>query len=320
MRRTASIAALLLGALALAAPAFAVPGGIAPVQPESPNADAINDAYWIVLAVTGVIFALVETALIVFAIRYRRGTRPRDQEAPQIHGHGRLELIWTVIPVFILAGIASVVFWKLPVIQDVPSAQAAPNRLEIHVIGHQFYWEFRYPGGAVSYDELLVPVDRVVHLTVDAPDVDVIHSWWIPPLGGKIDAIPGKTNYTWFRARREGVFLGQCAEYCGLQHASMLARARVVSESAWQRELRGSQTTLGKSTFDNVCAKCHNLEGPQLIGPNLKGNSVLADREQLRNIVENGRGKMPAVGAGWTDAQLDALFEYASKEIAAGGS
>jgi cytochrome c oxidase subunit II len=319
VRRTASIAALLLGALVLATPALAVPGGIAPVEPESPNADAINYAYWVVLAVTGVIFALVETALVVFVVRYRRGRRPRDQEAPQIHGHGRLELIWTVIPVLILAAIASVVFWKLPAIQDVPSARAAPNRLEIHVIGHQFYWEFRYPGGEVTYDELIVPVNRVVHLTVDAPDVDVIHSWWIPPLGGKIDAIPGKTNYTWFQARHEGVFRGQCAEYCGLQHASMLASARVVSEDAWQGELRGAQAALGKSAFDNVCAKCHNLEGAQLVGPNLKGNSILADRQQLRDIVEHGRNAMPPVGAGWTDDQLDALFEYTSKEVAASG-
>ena len=99
----------------------------------------------------------------------------------------------------------------------------------------------------------------------------------------------------------------------------MLARARIVSESAWQTELRGAQAALGKSTFENVCAKCHNLEGPQLVGPNLKGNSILADRAQLRAIVENGRGKMPAVGAGWTDDQFNALFEYVSKEVAASG-
>jgi mono/diheme cytochrome c family protein len=99
----------------------------------------------------------------------------------------------------------------------------------------------------------------------------------------------------------------------------MLARARVVSDGTWQSELRGSQDALGKSTFDNVCAKCHNLEGPQLVGPNLKGNSILADRAQLRSIVENGRGKMPPVGAGWTDDQFQALFEYVSKEVAASG-
>jgi cytochrome c oxidase subunit 2 len=319
VRRTASIAALLLGALAFAAPAFAVPNGIAPVNPESPNAEAINTAYWIVLAVTGVIFLLVEVALVVFVVRYRRGDRPRGEEAPQIHGHGRLELIWTVIPVLILAGIASFVFWKLPAIQDVPSASAAPDRLEVHVIGHQFYWEFRYPNGEVTYDDLIVPVDRVVHLTVDAPDADVIHSWWIPSLGGKIDAIPGKTNTTWFRAKREGTFRGQCAEYCGLQHASMLATVRVVSESAWTSELASAQESLGKSAFQSVCAKCHNLQGPQLVGPDLKGNSLLADRAGLKDIVEHGRLTMPPVGAGWTDEQFDALFEYVSNEVAPSG-
>jgi cytochrome c oxidase subunit 2 len=319
VRRFASIAAPLLGALAFASTAAADNGGIAPVTPESPNADAIGTAYWIVLVVTGVIFVLVEAALVVFVIRYRRGNRPRDQEAPQIHGHGRLELIWTVIPVLILAGIASFVFWKLPAIQDVPSAQAAPNRLEVRVIGHQFYWEFRYPGGEVTYDELIAPVNRVVHLTVVAPDVDVIHSWWIPSLGGKIDAIPGKVNHTWFEARREGVFHGQCAEYCGLQHASMLGSVRVVADDAWEPELRTAQQTLGKSAFESVCAKCHNLEGPQLVGPNLKGNTTLANHVLIKGIVEHGRGKMPPVAAGWTDEQFEALFQYVKTEVAASG-
>jgi cytochrome c oxidase subunit 2 len=319
VRRFASIAAPLLGALALATTAAADNGGIAPVTPESPNADAISTAYWIVLIVTGVIFLLVEAALVVFVIRYRRGNRPRDQEAPQIHGHGRLELIWTVIPVLILAGIASFVFWKLPEIQNVPSAQASPNRLEVRVIGHQFYWEFRYPGGEVTYDELIAPANRVVHLTVVAPDVDVIHSWWIPSLGGKIDAIPGKTNHTWFEARREGVFHGQCAEYCGLQHASMLGSVRVVADDAWETELGTAQQTLGKSAFESVCAKCHNLEGPQLVGPNLKGNTTLANHVLLKGIVEHGRGKMPPVAAGWTDEQFEALFQYVKTEIAASG-
>jgi cytochrome c oxidase subunit II len=319
VRRIAPIAALFVGALALATPALAVPGGIAPVDPESPNAEAINTAYWVVLGVTAVIFVLVEVALVVFVVRYRRRGRPRDQEAPQIHGHGRLEVIWTVIPVLILAAIASVVFWKLPAIKDVPTARAAPDRLDVRVLGHQFYWEFRYPGGDVTYDQLIVPVDRVVRLTVDAPDVDVIHSWWIPQLGGKIDAIPGKTNHTWFRAKREGLYLGQCAEFCGLQHASMLATVRAVAPSAWESELDRSQSNVGKSAFDNVCAKCHNLEGPQLVGPNLKDNSILADRQQLRDIVEHGRGEMPAVGAGWTDDQLDALFRYTSTKVAPSG-
>ena len=191
MRRLVSgLSAVLLVALVAAAGA-AAGNGLSPVQPESPNAEAIRTTYWVILIVTGVIFVLVETALLVFIIRFRRGKRGRDQEAPQIHGATKLEASFTIVPVLILFGIMAVVFVKLPTIKDVPSAHAA-NELKIKVVGHQYYWEFQYPNGQVAMQHMVVPIGRVVTLDVVSPDV--AHSWWVPALGGKIDAIPGRTR------------------------------------------------------------------------------------------------------------------------------
>ena len=121
-----------------------------PQTPRSPNAHRITDSYLLILGVTGAIFVIVEGALITFVIRYRRGGRSRDAEGPQIHGATRLEIIWTVIPVLIIAGIVSFVFYELPAIKNAPKASAAGPQLHVTVEAHQFYWLFRYPNGAVS--------------------------------------------------------------------------------------------------------------------------------------------------------------------------
>jgi cytochrome c oxidase subunit II len=318
-RQLLAAAAVFLGALALSVPAVAGNGGATPVDPESPNAEAIVDAYYLVLVITGVIFVLVEAALVVFIVRYRRRGRPRDAEAPQIHGHTRLEIAWTVVPVLILALIAGFVFWQLPEIQDVPEASAAGEPVEILVEGRQFYWQFAYPDGTFGYDTMVVPAERVVELEVTAPEEDVIHSWWIPALAGKIDAIPGVVNRTWFQAERPGLYTGQCAEFCGVQHSSMYGQVRAVPAESFESELESLSENQGEQMFAAVCSKCHNLEGPELIGPNLQGNSLLADREQLEQLVHEGRGQMPAVGRGWNDEQIDALYEFVSRFGGGGG-
>ena len=201
-------------------------GGLAPVTPASPNAAAIRDIWWVILGITGVIFIIVETALVVFIVKYRRGRRPREVEGAPVHGNSRLEIIWTVVPVLIVFAIVAVVFVKLPDVKDAP---AAANSLNIQVEGHQYYWLYRYPDGQVSIDQMVVPVDDVVTLTVNA--IDVIHGWWIPALGGQIDAIPGRTNHTWFQAEKEGTYVGQCAQLCGVYHAKMTASVVVESEA-----------------------------------------------------------------------------------------
>jgi cytochrome c oxidase subunit II len=316
---------VLVLALVAAGAALAGNGGLGPADPASPNASRISGAYWLVAIFAGLVFVLVEGALIMFIVRFRRGGRPRDAEGPQIHGSTKLELIWTVVPVLILAFIGGFVFYKLPGIRNVPAASAG-NRLNVQVEGRQFYWEFRYPNGVVSVDRLRLPLDEVVTLDVSAPAYDVIHSWWIPRLGGKIDAIPGKVNHTWLRATKTGEFRGQCAELCGLQHAAMHAVVEVMSRQEFDgwlaqaaREQRAGTPELGKETFVGVCQKCHRLSGERLYGPNLLGNPLLSDKNGLTLLLRNGRGKMPAVGRGWPDEQIDSLlaFTRSSKNLEA---
>src|SRR5207247_4688749 len=143
---------------------------------------------------------------------YRSRGRDRSVEAAQVHGHTRLELIWTAIPIAIITIIFAFVFYKLPGIADPPKANAA-DRLQIKIDAHQFYWQFTYPNGAVSIDELHAPVGRVVDAAIHSQDVD--HSWWIPELGGQFDALPGKTNHTRFRANEVESYRGQCRDGFG---------------------------------------------------------------------------------------------------------
>jgi cytochrome c oxidase subunit 2 len=313
---------LLAVTLVLAGTAFAGNGGIAPPG-KTPNAERIRDLYWLVLAVTGVIFVIVEASLVVFVVKYRNRGRPRDEEGPQIRGHTRLELIWTGIPVLILAGIISFVFYKLPGIKDVPDANAAGPKMTVHVEGRQFYWRYTYPNGAVSVNELRLPAGRPVDLEITAPANDVAHSWWVPSLAGKMDAIPGKTNHLRFEApAKPGVFEGQCAEFCGVQHALMFASVRVVPSAefnTWVSAQLEDGADLGKQTYEGACGPCHGMKGEGLIGPPLKGNGTLANSKQLVQLLENGKNAMPPVGRGWDERQIDALVAYVQKEFGSGG-
>src|SRR5919109_485546 len=215
VRRKTLVLVLALGAaLAFASVAVAGNGGFAPETPRSPNADRINDVYvWIAIFAAAVL-VLVEGSLLWFIFRYRRRGRARTAEGPQIHGATRLELIWTATPLLILAGIAAFVLYKLPGIRDVPAARAQGGPLVVRIDAHQFYWQFTYPNGATSINELHVPVHRVVRVDIHSQDVD--HSWWIPELQGKFDAIPGHRTHTWFKADREGTYRGRCGEFCGV--------------------------------------------------------------------------------------------------------
>jgi cytochrome c oxidase subunit 2 len=309
---TCALALLVVGVAA------AGNGGIAPPAPASPNADRIRDSYWLILAFAGAIFVLVEGALLLVVLRFRGRGRAREVEGPQIHGSTRLELMWTAVPVLILAVISGFVFYKLPGIQDVPKAQAGNGPLNIRVVAHQFYWQFEYPGGVVSIDELRVPTNRVVTLDIASEDVD--HSWWIPEFGGKFDAIPGQTNHTWFRVNKAGTYRGQCGEFCGLYHAAMNARVLATTPAEFTQWL-SSQTpaTLGKSEFENTCGKCHGPQGEGGFGPDLTSNPLLTQRAGLVALISEGRGEMPPVARGWSPTQLDALYAYVSKHVYQGG-
>jgi cytochrome c oxidase subunit 2 len=308
--------AVALTVLATAGVAAAANGGFTPEFAHSPNAARTNTAYYVILAFTSVIFVGVEGALVLFIWKYRRRGRPRTAEGSQVHGHTRLELIWTVIPVVILAIIGSVIFYELPSIADAP---AASNPVRITVEAHQFYWQFDYPNGSRSINDLHVPVDQVVLLTVKS--YDVVHSWWIPQLGGKIQAIPGRTNHIWFKADRAGTYYGQCAELCGLYHEAMKARVLVSDDAGYRTYLTTTAAAdLGRAEFQGACATCHGMQGQGGYGPPLANDTLLTQKTALANIVRNGGVKMPAVGDSWTSAQMTALVAYAKSHVYKGAS
>ena len=315
VRRKVIVLVLVFGAaLALAAVAMGGNGGFAPPEPQSPNAERINDAYnWISIFAIAIL-VLVEGTLILFVIRYRRRGRPRTAEGPQVHGATRLELIWTGIPILILAAIASFLFYKLPGIQDVPSAQAEGGPLRVKIDAHQFYWQFTYPDGSISIDELHAPVDRTVRVDITSEDVD--HSWWIPELGGKFDAIPGETTHTWFKADRAGTYRGRCGEFCGVFHAEMAARVLVESKEDYESWLgERAAASLGESEWVGACAKCHGLQGEGDFGPKISNNSILVQARALEDLIRNGQNKMPPVARGWSPAQVTALQDYLRRAI-----
>ena len=312
----------LIALLAAAAPASAGNGGFAPVPSESPNAEGITESFLLVSTICLAIFLLVEGLLVAFVIRYRRRNRPRDADGAQIHGSTALELSWTAVPVLLLVGIAAFVFVKLPGIQDVPAATGGQENLVVDVSGSQFMWEYRYPNGVIAVDRLRVPQGRTVELRVTAPEWDVIHSWWIPALGGKIDAIPGTVNETWFRAERPGVFPGQCAELCGVYHARMTAAAEVLPATefdAWLEERSAQQadgtSPLGEELWEGSCAKCHGLDGEGAYGPRLAGTELIEDREAVVRLLREGRGLMPPVGRDWDDGQLSAITDHLEQNL-----
>jgi cytochrome c oxidase subunit 2 len=327
VRRRALLLLFALGAaLAPAAVAYAGNGGFAPPTPHSPNAERISDSYTWIAIFAALILVVVEGSLLWFVVRYRRGGRPRTAEGPQIHGATRLELIWTAVPVLILAAIAGFIFYKLPGIKDVPAAKAEGGPLVIKVDAHQFYWQFTYPNGAISVDELRVPVNRTVRVDITSRDVD--HSWWIPELGGKFDAIPGQETHTWFKADQVGTYTGKCGEFCGVFHAKMEAEVRVVPRDDYPSWVQaGANDALGRGEWDGVCAKCHGLQGQGGYGPQIRSNQLLIQQAGLRRLLREGQNTLPPIGdtmppvaRGWNDRQFEALFAYLKSNVYKGAA
>jgi cytochrome c oxidase subunit 2 len=256
---TLCLAAALLMSLALAATAFG--DAFSPESGGSPQADRIDTLYWLVMAVAIVVFLGVEGALFysLFKFRARRGA-----VAAQIRGNTRLEIGWTVGAAVILVVLAVVTFIQLPGIRTPPNSgpnglqladrvlvaagptkQLPPNgkSLNICVNGQQYIWRYTYAqdcqnvplNSVFSYTQMVVPTDTTVTLDIDAQDV--AHSWWIPKLGGKFDAVPGYTNNTWFKVPGKlagTTFRGQCAELCGRNHANMLAYVTALKPDAYE--------------------------------------------------------------------------------------
>ena len=251
----AALASSVVVSLVLAPSAFA--NFITPKTGGSPNADQIHSLYLIILYIAAVVFVIVEGALVYSVYRFRA---KKVRTAAQIHGNTRLEIAWTIAAATILVVLTVVTFIKLPSILNPPNSNASflessltkpspPNgkKLTICVQGRQYIWRYVYgaacennpftPHLPYSYQEMVVPAGTVVVLSITS--IDVIHSWWVPSLGGKVDAVPGYTTYTWFKAPKPGaLFHGQCAQLCGRQHAFMTALVQVVSPSDYQAWLQ----------------------------------------------------------------------------------
>jgi cytochrome c oxidase subunit 2 len=182
-------------------------------NPTSPEARAISELFLAVLVICGVILAIV-TGLVAYSL-VRSRAQPGAGEPRQVFGNHRLEILWTVVPVLVLMWILALTVRAMR-ISD-PSGNDPPDLI---VIGHQWWWEVRYPNrSAVTANEIHIPAGE--RLSVQLESADVIHDFWAPQLGRKMDMIPGLTNHIWLQADKPGTYLGACAEYCGAEHAWM---------------------------------------------------------------------------------------------------
>ncbi len=244
-------------------------------SPVSTPADSIFGLSLFVLAVTGTIFVVVFTLLLYSAVRFRKRADDDGREPPQVYGSNQLELAWTVIPVLIVV----VLFLATArIIHGIQDARRPPGAIEVTTVGHQFWWEYRYPQyGFVTANELHVPVSdprqpTPTFLTLLSADTD--HSFWVPRLAGKTDLIPNRTNHMWIDPHQTGVYLGQCAQYCGTQHAKMLLRVYVEPRAEFDRWVQAQRQQVsanvptdttaaeGRRVFETTaCINCHVVAG-----------------------------------------------------------
>jgi len=298
-------------------------------NPHSDYAIVGLDLFQTIIVMGVVVGVLVEGVLIWAAIRYRR--RSNEQLPQQIHGNTVIEVLWTTGPVLV---VGYILFLTLPVIFQT-QAPAPNGSMNVEVIGHQFWWEFNYPdANVVTANELHLPVGRTVNLILHSDDV--IHSFWIPALGGKRDAIPGHTNFIWLTPNSTGEFPGQCYQLCGYSHANMRDRAIIQPPADFDAWLTAEQqppvqptdavAAEGAQLFQmTTCPACHTINGTPAqgkIGPNL---THFASRGTFAgSIFENNADNIrlwlkdpPAVKPGslmpnyhLTDHQLDVLVAY----------
>ncbi|HYT90938.1 MAG TPA: cytochrome c oxidase subunit II [Gemmataceae bacterium] len=271
-------------------------------DPASPPAESIRHLSVLVFAITGFIFLVVEGILLYAVVRFRRrgaaGTEP-----PQVYGSKPIEIAWTAAPaliVVVLILVTARTLWE--VTPDPPAPRSGDNTLFVTVVGRQWWWEYRYDRyngrelGFITANELHVPasdpgekgVKRPVYLRLES--ADVCHSFWVPRLAGKVDLIPGRTNTLWFQTDKPGLYLGQCAEYCGTQHAGMLLRVNVDAPADFERWLENQKrkavedpaARAGKEVFlSQSCVNCHRIRGTPAKGTYAPDLTHLMSRQTL---------------------------------------
>ncbi len=240
-------------------------------RPQATPADGIYGLSLMVLGICAAVFIVVGGLLTFTIIRFR-GRSDDDREPPQVYGSNRIEVAWTVIPVLIVLVLTLATARVVVAIQDkAPPADA----LRVTVVGHQWWWEFRYPGlKIIAANELHVPVSSASKpaLTfLKLESADVAHSFWVPQLAGKTDVIPNQNNSMWIDPRQEGTFLGNCAEYCGTQHANMALRVVVQSQEEFQKWVAEQQKDAVPSDHSSTllslsCVSCHAISGTSAKG------------------------------------------------------
>jgi len=255
------------------------------------NNRRIWDVYWFLWILGAIVFVLVEGLLVFAIVRARRRPRTAHGRPVPVHGNTTLEVVWTIIPAVVLVAIG---IPTLQILADLETTPKDPNALHVEVIGHQFFFEFRYEDlGITSTGELHIPADTTVDL--DVTSADVIHSFWVPRLAGKQDLIPGRTNHMWLTADQPGDYSGQCAEFCGLGHANMRFAVIAHTQSdfdAWVQQKKnptaGGDPEAGKAFFlTGPCAGCHTIDGTAAhgqVGPNL---THIASSPQIAGVLEN---------------------------------
>ncbi len=285
-----------------AAPPTSGAGVTSIFEPNSPPAREIRDLSYLVLGICLAIFIVVQGFLVLAIVRGVKAARTAkdnptttSSEPQQVYGSVPIEIAWTVIPVIVVFVLAMV---TIRTIRDIDATTPPEGALAVTVIGHQWWWEYRYTvdsGSAlaeqttlvVTANELHVPVGRPVSLRLES--ADVIHSFWVPRLAGKTDLIPGHTNHLWFNAEQAGLYLGQCAEYCGTQHAHMLLRVYADEPAAFDAWLTAQAAPAvedplvarGRAIFSEyACLNCHTIAGTSagMFGPNL---THLASRDTI---------------------------------------
>src|SRR5580704_13435844 len=336
--RVAGVLVLLVGVLLAARMCMASPHDN-PVpsifEPHSTPAESIRHLSHFVLGITGLIFLVVFCLLSYVVVKFRNHVGDSKREPGQVYGSTQIELAWTIIPILIVVVLFLVTARVIHAIQDAPRPAEA---VEVTAIGHQFWWEFRYPTlGIVTANELHVPVSDSAHPTptfLKLLSADTDHSFWIPQLAGKTDLIPNHPNMMWMDPHRTGVFLGQCAQYCGTQHAKMLLRVSVDGPGdfeAWVHSQQGpaiqdEKEITGKHVFETTaCVNCHAVGGTSAagrFGPDLThlmsrrtiaSGAVNNTADNLRLWIKNPDAIKPGSlmpSMKLSDADLDALVRY----------
>jgi len=303
--------------------------------PASTPAKSIAHLSVFVLVITGIIFVVVFTLLVYSIIKFRKRASDEGREPAQVYGSTQIELAWTIIPVLIVVVLYLATARVIHAIQD---ASEPAGTVQVTAIGHQYWWEFRYPKlGIVTANELHIPVSESENSTptfLNLFSADTDHSFWIPELAGKTDLVPNHPNRMWLDPHRTGIFLGQCAQYCGVQHAKMLLRVSVDTPeafAAWvhsqqQPAVQDANVAAGQRVFETTaCINCHAVAGTNAngrFGPDLThlmSRTTIASGaapntpEKLRiwiqdpNKIKPG-ALMPAMQL--SDADLDAVVSY----------